>query len=350
MRLPEHDVVVPRAKVVVPRAIEARASPAQALAMEATCAAFLLTAVDGYARTRDVALGLVDIESLEPETQVPLERYYGCLEALSEGLAEPLVGVEIAFAMGARGLGALSFMMATAETLGQALADIFDHQALLSPAERYAYTTTSERVRLTYQPHGTPRPAHIIAAQLFLADVVLHTPLMVQGELGDLSVALHAPPAIREAMARRLGVSVVDTKGAAEVSFDAALLARPMRQADPAMHAFFVDYVDTRTPARHPHDVVERLIALVDARLTDGELRAASLARALGVSTRTLQRRLGEAETTLRQLVAARRLRRAKALLMAGRSPVQAALAAGYAEASSLHRALRRQERASTAN
>lgn len=313
--------------------------------MEETCAAMLVTAVDSYACTRGVELGLADMRMLEPESQVPLERYYGALEALRHGLDEPLIGVEIAFAMGARGLGALSFMMVTAETLDQAIAGIFDHQALLSPAERYTRTTSDGRVHLTYQPHGASRPAHEIAAQLFLADVVLHTPLMVEGDLEGLSVALDAPPAMRDALARRLGVSVAQaTASAAEVSFDAAILTHPMRQADAAMHAFFVDYVEVRTPATDHDDMVERLSALVDARLTDGELRAASLARALGVSTRTLQRRLQEAETTVRQLVAARRLRRATTLLMAGRSPVEAALAAGYAEASSLHRAIRRHE------
>lgn len=89
-------------------------------------------------------------------------------------------------------------------------------------------------------------------------------------------------------------------------------------------------------------DVVTRVVPLVDARLTAGDLRAEALARVLAVSIRTLQRRLREAGLTLRGLVAQRRLRRAQALLAAGRSPSEAALGAGYAEASSLHRALRR--------
>jgi AraC-like DNA-binding protein len=310
--------------------------------VEPTCAALLVTAVDRYARTRGVALGVEELHALAPETQVPLPLYYDALERLAERLDEPLVGVEIAFAMGERGLGALSFMMVTASTAGEAIAAIFAHQALLSPAERYTRTIERDRVRLSYRPHGPSRPAHASSAQLFVADVVLNTPPEVDGAITGLEVAVRGPAPHREALGRRLGVPVVEAiEGEAEVRFDAAVLDLPMRRADPAMHAFFADYVAARVPS-DDDDVVARLVPLIDARLAAGELRAAPLARALGVSTRTLQRRLRDAELTLRRLAAQRRLRRARALLHAGRSPSEAAHAAGYAEASSLHRALRR--------
>lgn len=319
---------------------------AQTRVVEATCAALLVIAVDDYARRRGVNLDLDGMRGVAPETQVALAAYYGALERLSAQLDDPLVGAEIAFAMGERGLGALSFLMVTAETVEDALAAIFAHQALLSPAERYARGVTEGRVRLTYRAHGPPRPAHAICAQLFVADVVLNTPPEVEGELTGLTVKLSGAASLRDRLARRLGVPVleaVEVEG--EVAFDEVVLSLRMRHADPTMHAFFVDYVDTRTPANQHDDLVERLRGQVDARLSDGALGAKSSARALGVSTRTLQRRLSEADTTFRGLVAERRLRRARALLAAGRSPVEAALAAGYAEASSLHRALRRATR-----
>nr|WP_275943149.1 helix-turn-helix domain-containing protein [Pseudenhygromyxa sp. WMMC2535] len=302
--------------------------------------------VQRYAASRGVDTPEPSAEAFEAEAQVPIAWYYDGLEHLAAALSAPYLGVDLAFALGRQTMGALTFVMSTSETLGDALDAIFRHQAVLSPAERYTLTTRGERLHLAYFPHGPTRPAHALSAQFFVADVAVNGAALLgpQGFVVEIGWRVgELRGADPDELARRLGAAVhppTTATAAAEVIVDAACLALPLPGANRAMHAFFDAYLEDRRPELAGE--LASLCAAIDARIADGPVALPSLARGLGMSARTLQRRLGELGLSSRQLIAERRLLRAKALLAAGRSPQEAALAAGYAQTSSLHRALRR--------
>jgi AraC-like DNA-binding protein len=72
------------------------------------------------------------------------------------------------------------------------------------------------------------------------------------------------------------------------------------------------------------------------------ELTIDAVARILGTSGRTLQRRLGDERTSFRELIDEVRTSRALALLDRGASVAELALLLGYAEESAFYRAFRR--------
>jgi len=120
--------------------------------------------------------------------------------------------------------------------------------------------------------------------------------------------------------------------------------------------------LDTRLPsanpelARHNEEVIERHLARLEqesmatrtrawlvGRLASGEPRPADAARALGLSLRSLQRRLADEDTSFKQVLADTRSGLARAYLRDGRTTVgEVTFLLGFADTSSFARAFRR--------
>jgi AraC-like DNA-binding protein len=87
-----------------------------------------------------------------------------------------------------------------------------------------------------------------------------------------------------------------------------------------------------------------RLQALLARRLPDQNVSLASVSRELAVSPRTLQRRLREEGTSLREQTDAVRRRQATRLLAEGKTRLSVAMRLGYSDDRTLRRAMRRWE------
>lgn len=121
---------------------------------------------------------------------------------------------------------------------------------------------------------------------------------------------------------------------------------RLMQRLVRASHAVATPGHDNRPSASQPMPTDFRASAeqLVGALLADGNPGIRTAAEAVGMSPRTLQRRLAEAGVTYAELVATSRLRTAKDWLTRSNEPVtEIAAALGYSAASNFARAFRRQ-------
>ncbi|QNB00521.1 AraC family transcriptional regulator [Massilia sp. Se16.2.3] len=82
--------------------------------------------------------------------------------------------------------------------------------------------------------------------------------------------------------------------------FDAALLALPVPNADTGLYPVLREHAERKLAARAPDApaIVGQVRAAIERRLAQGSVRLASIAQELGLSPRTLQRRLLEAGTS----------------------------------------------------
>lgn len=120
-------------------------------------------------------------------------------------------------------------------------------------------------------------------------------------------------------------------------------LERPLVTADPALAAIIRRTAAAVPPPRSLTEAaVPGLHEVIVAQLPDGRPSLAEAARRLSVSTRTLQRRLGEAGTTWRAELDAVRREQAAGLWHDGAGAAQHAARLGFAEPRSLHRAMHR--------
>ena len=152
--------------------------------------------------------------------------------------------------------------------------------------------------------------------------------------------------AIRAAHAQVFGPAVVYGVPAAYGRFDAALLDRPVPNADGSMLKVLQRHADELLAARLRETSEARIVTdvrrEVAAQLANDRARVDDVADALGLSTRTLQRKLAEAGTNFQAVHDAARQSLAEALLRD--SPLNltdVAFMLGYREQSSFNRACR---------
>jgi len=153
-------------------------------------------------------------------------------------------------------------------------------------------------------------------------------------------------PAIRAAHAQVFGPKVVYGVPAAYGRFDAALLDRPVPNADGSMLKVLQRHADELLAARLRETSEPRIVTdvrrEVAAQLANDRARVDDVAAALALSTRTLQRKLAEAGTNFQAVHDASRQALAEELLRDSQlNLTDVAFMLGYREQSSFNRACR---------
>jgi AraC-like DNA-binding protein len=136
--------------------------------------------------------------------------------------------------------------------------------------------------------------------------------------------------------------------------FDAALLAMPVPNADAGMYPVLQQHAerllhernharnDAREDARERHGIVAEVRACVIRNLANDRVRLAGIAAELGLSPRTLQRKLAEAGASFQQVLDAARYALAQDYLrQRGLSLADIAFLLGYQEQSAFTHAFR---------
>jgi AraC-like DNA-binding protein len=154
----------------------------------------------------------------------------------------------------------------------------------------------------------------------------------------------HAAPAEAERLCETLAAPVRFEAEDNALVLPEAVMALPLPSADPAMFAYF-DREAARRVAEHGHPsatVLDELRRVIEATLPEGVPELASLAEQLGLSPRTLQRRLAEQGSSLRKLIDELRHELALRHLAAGLSIAEVSFLLGFSEPSAFHRAFKR--------
>jgi AraC-like DNA-binding protein len=293
--------------------------------------------------TLRAAEGLSPGALASPTARVPLGTFYALLEALAARLEEPCTGLRVVAALRAEDLDALGFLGVSSATLGSALEAGLRYQRLWSDGERLEREARGEAVHVRFHPHGPARPAHHLAAQVVLGDVVLNAGALVGG-LPGACVRFRGPPA--GPPARYLALLGLPVRfGAAEdaVELPARLLERPLPGANAGLSRVLTRTADALL-AQLPDGarLASRVRALLPEVLPEGEGVLARVAARLRLPPRTLQRRLREEGTSLEAEREAFRRERALALLAGGERIAEVAWRLGYSVPSAFHHAFRR--------
>jgi len=285
----------------------------------------------------------------KPTERLPLRQLAQLINITSQRLGDPLFGAQMGIQVRPLHLGALGSLITLAPTLGSAIAGAGRYLRVFNDGPSASLCIDQSTAVFAYKLPVLPDVDQRQHAEYVIAACLR----MIRGVIGenwtpDEVVLGHELRVRRADYEARYKAPVVSrpTGGAPRLRFPAATLNTPNRLADPSGHAALERHLAEQLRLGHSsEDLLALLRHEISRRLLGGEsqVSVAAIAKALGYSVRTLQRRLQERQTSFDELVDETREHWARHYLEDERMTISdAAYLLGYGELSSFTRAFHR--------
>ncbi|MEM1295767.1 MAG: AraC family transcriptional regulator [Verrucomicrobiota bacterium] len=283
-------------------------------------------------------------ELSDPDTRIPREKLSRLWIAIEEEYKQPFFGIEVGKSVTLEDLGILGYAMRHSETLGHAMAKLEQFGKLLS-----------DDVAITVELGcGAPQIRLDASIQLIAIRHPIHCRLAIV-------VAIARELTSPELSPRRIHIPELLTKDAVDLSeffqcqltsgeqqaivvFEEADWKRRIDDRDPKLESYLNDYANHLIEKRPDSDnLVAQIEFALSSNLAAGEPGLISIAKYLGMSVRSLQRRLTAAQTSYKQVLDDFRRTQALDFLSDRRYTIQeVAKYLGYHEPSGFYRAFHR--------
>ena len=305
--------------------------------------------VDRDALLRSV--GIDPSDEIDVKQMVSDTAYYGLLETIAAQLGDatgfPIV---VGRSMRCDDYGAFGLAWKTAPTLRGSFDRAERYARLLTSVAEYEVREHDTGACFILHREGERRLGMRLSNEATLASVTSIIRQVSPEAFSPLEVhCKHVAPASVAAHEDYFGCPIVfgsDIDGLLVSSDD---LARRNRLGDPAISQFLVAHLDAEVAAR---EVATRsdetsfeqvILRRISDRLSEGPPRAAEVAREMGMSERTLHRRLAEEALSFQGVLEKARKRLAEGLLVqSDHSIAEIAFLTGFSEQSSFTRAFKR--------
>ncbi len=288
------------------------------------------------------ACGLQEAQLADPDGRIPFATQECLWQQLQQRLPQAEPGLAIGLQLTPSPFSVLGYLLLSCRTLGEALEAAQRYQRLVGEGGELRLEEQAGVLSVSYHPRNPGHPANRPRILALLAGwVQLMRPALKDLQLLGVHLA-HAAPA---------DLSAYHTCFACPLHFDsrdyALLLPASLRQAElsqanPSLQYLLRQHAEALLTRLPSESLSARVVGLLSAQLAQGEPDRAALASSLGLSERTLQRRLAEEQSSYQQLLNDTRRQLAERHLAEGRLPAtEIALLLGYSEPSVFFRAFR---------
>ncbi len=275
------------------------------------------------------------------DARVPTPAYLQVFAAAAERSRDDAFGASVAELLDASAFGLLGFVVASCATLRDAFERFCRYSRLLCDELRVDVVDRGAEVAIVYELDCTPRVSALF--EMALTHLVRTSHRGTSRRFVPRRVTFRHRSASR-ALRERLGAPV--ELGAPEdaVVCAAADLTLPLRGHQPVL----LDILDAQAARAlealpHDDDLLSRARATIRKLLPRGEPSLETVARQLGIGSRTLQRRLRDQSLTFRGVVDdVRRDCAIAQLAHPDTSVAEIAFALGFSTPSAFHHAFRR--------
>jgi AraC-like DNA-binding protein len=254
--------------------------------------------------------------------------------------SDPLLGLKVGAGLPMQASNVVSLLTAHSGTLGQALEMLVRYQILVSASGRYRMTREGGVLRLFYEPAPDPVEISRLQVESVLGAIAARRSAFASGVRPKQVVLMAAGAAPARTYEAFLGLPV-SLAAQAGLHFDEADLATPIRGADPRLLELNMAYADSLLRDQRRSQVLCDEVRAVIRRSGFAAATTAGVAAELGLSSRSLQRRLAEVGVSFSQLRDETRMGEALILLTQSQLPLpDLARRLGYSQESAFSRAV----------
>ncbi len=289
-------------------------------------------------------IGFNPTSAANPTARITLAIEQALWESAAEECSDSDFGLHTAEVLKPGVLDVLDYAVRSAPTFGTALERLLRYSRLAhEPAIfRLVLCPSTIRVEHSFRP-GFTTPCRQ-EAEFTIASISVIAEQIVEKGLKPVAVEfMHAKPnEIREHV-RIFGLEPKFSRVANALVFHRAMMDRPLITADTVLSRIVERHAETLLGALPPDTIAEQVRRVLVKALPEGQIAISKVARILGTSERTLQRRLVSEGTTFAGVLDTLRHDLALGYLAGGRMTLaEIAYLLGYSEPSPFHRAFKR--------
>lgn len=248
--------------------------------------------------------GLDYNQSRDPNARFPVSGMTRLWHAAVEMTGNPAIGLKVAEQVQPASLHALGLSVLASETVNDALQRISRYSRLVSNAADVHIERQGEEVlvHIRIPDHGIPLAYEAFDA--FIGNMVKMGRMLTQRDISPLRLRLMRPPPDDTAPYEAFFRTDIEFSAPSYcIHFEADYLDEPLPSANPALALLndqvIVDYLARFDRSQIAVQVRNHIIQ----RLPSGEPSQDEIARALNMSARSLQRRLGEENSSYKALL-----------------------------------------------
>jgi AraC-like DNA-binding protein len=280
--------------------------------------------------------------AMRGEITAPLARIRHFIDLAAKAMNAPLFGLDLAAAVPPGAYGVAEFLVRSSATVEGGLRILCELAPLINPVGEFRFEVTpSGEGELHYRVAAQRDTLGMHQNEYTIAYVARHIAALLGRELVLTRAWFsHDRKEHAETVAKRLGCSVRFAAADCGFAVGREELASVPRTADQALFDFLLAQARAQLSRIGPVDIVSHVVRIIEARLPHGDVAAPAVAAAMATTVRSLQRHLGEAGTSYRDVLAHVRRRRRIELEHGGLAESEIAKQLGFADARSMRRSL----------
>jgi AraC-like DNA-binding protein len=290
----------------------------------------------------------VDVERVMPASFegpiVPGTVADALFELGATALADPAIAVTVASAIPIGGIGVLDYTLCTSATVREALRKVAEHYGVATQrAKLELVEDASGQAKLIFhRMPGIAHSRHWVEFPLIAITARIRTTSGNAMTFREVSFQ-HPQPTDQTAHDRYFGVPVSFGAPGDAMTFDATVLDLPLKTASATMAALLEARIKELAPALATVDpLLDRVRRALSQMLDEKRTDVDELAKRLGTSKRSLQRSLGDLDTSHSEMLDRLRKERAFQLLDRGLKVADVATELAFTAPSAFFRAYRR--------
>ena len=292
------------------------------------------------------ALG-IDIEApVDPSIMVSDADYYQFLETIARTDPEALdLSLRTGASMRCDEYGAFGLAWKSAPNLRGSYLRAARYARVLTSVSRYEVRDGDDGVWMLLHREGERRLGLRLSNEATVASVAAISQEATSRPFVPLAVHFkHAAPESAARHEQFFGCAVQFGSDRDGLLVSAETAATANQVGDPAIARFFDRHLDSEISKLEPEVALDHRVRIeISQRLSEGVPTVSDIASTLGMSARTLQRRLSEQGRSFQTLVDEARRQLAEKLLKQTRYPLmEVAFLTGFSEQSAFHRAFKR--------